>query len=475
MKFISLKITYKDITRYFRFDEPVTLIHSNTNSVGKSTLLRLLFYSLGYAIPGTKNIRFSNVVTEVVILNSNEDEIKILRKDDEIFILNEKYFLPEQFNEVLELIWETSNIDILNNVLGAIYLDQEKGWTLLNRGIVIGNIRFSLEQLIGGLDDRNWKDVEFEITAIKKELNKYQQMKSIYEYQQSVSKETTYIEAEDYIDKIYEEVNVLRFEENELSKQIDKINEIRINNKRFLKYVEDMKLLVETEDKSISIPVNSKTIVGFKDNQNYVIARKRILENQLRDIVNKKKKLEKELLLESEHMNIQSEIQKFDNEISKIIVNPTQLDNIISDLTRQLKEKKSYRELKIKNGNTVIDSLHNTILSYAKELNVDEYINANNDYIFTSDLKSLSGAILHKLVFIFKIAYIIEIEKVIDIKLPIVLDSPSGREVDQKNIKDIMIILNRDFQDNQIIIASIFDNYVFDNMNRIILKKRLFE
>jgi len=35
-------------------------------------------------------------------------------------------------------------------------------------------------------------------------------------------------------------------------------------------------------------------------------------------------------------------------------------------------------------------------------------------------------------------AYIIEIQKYIGITLPIVLDSPSGREVDQKNIEDLL-------------------------------------
>jgi hypothetical protein len=58
--------------------------------------------------------------------------------------------------------------------------------------------------------------------------------------------------------------------------------------------------------------------------------------------------------------------------------------------------------------------------------------------------------------------------------LPIILDSPSGKEVDQSNVKLMMDILKRDFADHQIVIASIF-HYDFDNVNVIEIKERLIE
>ena len=61
-----------------------------------------------------------------------------------------------------------------------------------------------------------------------------------------------------------------------------------------------------------------------------------------------------------------------------------------------------------------------------------------------------------------------------NIKLPILLDSPTGKEVDQENIKLMMNILKRDFSDHQIIIASIFE-YDFNNVNTIEIKNRLIE
>lgn len=58
--------------------------------------------------------------------------------------------------------------------------------------------------------------------------------------------------------------------------------------------------------------------------------------------------------------------------------------------------------------------------------------------------------------------------------MPIILDSPSGKEVDKKNISLMMEILKRDFSDHQIIIASIF-KYNFPAPNIIEIKNRLIE
>ena len=61
------------------------------------------------------------------------------------------------------------------------------------------------------------------------------------------------------------------------------------------------------------------------------------------------------------------------------------------------------------------------------------------------------------------------------ISLPILLDSPSGREVDKQNIEEIFKILKEDFNENQIILASIFDNYKLDEINVIEIKSGIFK
>ena len=85
----------------------------------------------------------------------------------------------------------------------------------------------------------------------------------------------------------------------------------------------------------------------------------------------------------------------------------------------------------------------------------------------------MSGAIFHKVVFAFKISYIKLIRQHTSICLPIILDSPSGREIKVENVNEIMAILSDDFSDHQIIIVSMYDNYSLPNENITELTDRL--
>lgn len=77
------------------------------------------------------------------------------------------------------------------------------------------------------------------------------------------------------------------------------------------------------------------------------------------------------------------------------------------------------------------------------------------------------------MVFDFKISYVKLIQEQTGVFLPIILDSPSGREVSLENVKEMMGILSEDFSDHQIIIASIYSNYNFDKKTIIEIKDRL--
>ena len=75
--------------------------------------------------------------------------------------------------------------------------------------------------------------------------------------------------------------------------------------------------------------------------------------------------------------------------------------------------------------------------------------------------------------FSFKLAYIKLIKEEYGIVLPIVLDSPSGREVKHTAVESMLKIIQRDFLDHQLIVASIHD-YDLKEKKIIELKERLF-
>ena len=71
----------------FPFDPQKTLITSKVNSVGKTSLLRMLLYSLGYKIPSTKGLNFNKMyfITEI---NINKIDYEFFRHNDNLKINN---------------------------------------------------------------------------------------------------------------------------------------------------------------------------------------------------------------------------------------------------------------------------------------------------------------------------------------------------------------------------------------------------
>ena len=79
-----------------------------------------------------------------------------------------------------------------------------------------------------------------------------------------------------------------------------------------------------------------------------------------------------------------------------------------------------------------------------------------------------------RLMFALRLECLTEVQKRLGFPLPIILDSPRGKEIDSHNINMMLDILKRDFVDNQIIIASIY-KYDLDNINEIEIRNRLIE
>ena len=187
--------------------------------------------------------------------------------------------------------------------------------------------------------------------------------------------------------------------------------------------------------------------------------------------------LQKEADAESEQLSfLQSEnmIDIFDKKIASVPMNIVAIEREIKRLEKALKAIRQEITTKTKADGSIIKSLYDNMVRFATALDVGNNETIANSYLFTSNLKELSGAVLHKTVFAFRLAYILEIQKKLGIKLPIILDSPSGKEVDLDNIQLMMEILKTEFADNQIIIASIF-KYDFDTVNLIEIKNRLIE
>jgi hypothetical protein len=476
MRFISIKIKHGLFEDKFDFSDDINIIHSDKNSVGKTTLLRVIIYSLGYQIPNMRGLNFSRLNLDAEIITDIGTKKHILRSGDYITVMDDigehGYSMPSDMCMLHRHIFGIKNDEVLENLLGAYYIDQEKGWTLLNRGKVIGGIQFTIEGLIRGLSNRTNDELKTRLTMVKRELQKYRQMLDVAKYQADINAHCENIVFDTPIDEVDMSLNIALGERKPLEEEIKRLKNVIAKNTSFKKYITNMQIRVLSPNGE-EVPVNESTIIGLKEDHEYLIAKRKMIEQQLTELSSKIERLQQRQTKENTLFEVQTAIQAFDAEVSKMEIDTIATNRIINQLDNERKSLEKAITESVKYNNPIITELHTVISGYAKELDVGEkYVRPNEDYIFTSDLKSLTGAIFHKIVFAFKMSYIKIIYNHTGVALPIVLDSPSGREVDNYNISGMMTILERDFNKHQIIIASIRE-YNFKSPHKIEISERL--
>lgn len=476
MRFVEFTLKEGFFQKTVKFSEIANIIYSQKNTAGKTTFLRTIFYAFGYPIPSTKGIKFDDMEFWLTI-ESNGKQYMLYRYNTYLSLDDGQeqldYSLPTDFYEIHAKLTGCNNKDILDNLIGASYMDQEKGWTLLNRGKVIGNISFNIESLVRGLGGKECDDELRQLEAVKRQLKKYEYMHSVAEYQKAIHEEGEDIEYDDPDEVINRRLEVLRAEREPVLDELKQIKSILRKNKVLAEYIADMKLTVQSSSGE-EIPVTRDTLVGFTDNNELLTARREMLTSELDDIDRKITALEKQKGKEEQLFKVQTIIEAFDSDIKKISVDAIATQRIIIQLKRERQKLQERIRSMTKQNNGVVLELHNCISTYAQELDVSEtYVSPNKDYIFTNDLKSLSGTILHKIVFSFKLAYIKLIKEKTGIVLPIVLDSPSGREVEHSTVESMLKIIQRDFSEHQLIVASIHD-YNLNDKKIIVFKDKLF-
>lgn len=477
MKILRTYLREGMFERNIEWDVGVNLVYSQKNTCGKTTLMRAMLYSLGYPVPNTKKIKFEKctIITEV---ENNLGKIYI-RRDGNYLRVNyadkeEIFTLPIEQTEFHKLLWGTDNQDLLDNIIGACYIDQEKGWTLLNRGKIIGNIRYNIEQLVRALSERECNKLLLNEKRLKLELKKYRQMLNIAQYKEEINEYKDELISESFNEELQKEKELLNYELSVQNKELKRIEGVLKKNESFRKYIENMKIRVRSSTGEV-IPVNQDTIIDMNEYLEMLVTKRRIVANEINSI---KRKIEDvSLKLSQDDGQIaffeeESQLVEFDRNIIKINVDAISIKNTIDKLTDELRDIRSAITEVTKKDNTIVDEMCKIILRYSNELNVE--VTNGTSYLFTRNLKELSGAVLHKLVFIYRLAAILSIEKYLGYKIPLLIDSPSGKEVDRENVNAMMKILSRDFSENQIIVASIYE-YDFSRIKKIVITDRLID
>lgn len=471
----SLKLV-EDNDSSFDIFNITNLIYSNKNSKGKSTYIRLLFYSLGYQVPSMYGLDFSKVKTEIVIeekgiiytLNRNDNFIDSYCENNG---LKYTYSLPNEHIALLQVIFNTDNVKILNNLLGILYVDQEKGWTLLNRGVVIGRLRFSVEELISGLSEVNCDKLIAKKKKLIEDEEKFLSMLDIDE----LSREIIEKNGEIFVTKEEEELEaknaLINLKIQNIKNSIKEIDSAIKNDENFFKFIDSMELQVVNN--GTIIDVTRENIQYSSDNIEYLRIRKSILSLELNNLLNEKIIVNNKLKqFYEDHNEINSlfgePIEKqIDRQLSRFNFDRVALQNLLDETRKQKKEINNQIKSILKTNNSYIQKIYNYVKKYAEILGVDNKISEKKDFIFTSDLKGLSGAVLQKMVISFKLAFLKVIEEKLGTKLFMVLDSPRGRELDEDNAIAILNLIKDELKENQIVVASIYKDIEYDNVIKI--------
>ena len=463
----SLKVFTEENEIFYKFGRN-TMIYSIHNSKGKTTLIRFILYALGYQIPATEGIgNFDNMEFEILIKN-NEQNFSINREKDIVKVKINKesleFKIPEQENELHCLIFGIENDTILNNLLAVFYIDQEKGWTLLNRGKIIGNIRFNIEEFIAGISNINIQNLISEKKVLNREIKKYRYIKNTIDINNEFNEDD-----DDTIEE-YEQVSMNELIQLQKEKQLElkKIkNEIKrleksiLKNSEFGKMIENYGLIIEYQGQEIQLTRNN--LFDFDRNQNLMKIKIQDLKLQLNKINKEQDKIIEQINNKNTLFQTEDLLETMQRNIEKLGIDISKIDKII----RQLNNKRNTINNDIKNKlvfkNDQLKEYYDIIYRYSKELGIEGYISDNSPkYVLMNKLKGLSGRVLAQMSFVFKLSYIKAIENAFNVCLPIIMDSPRTKELSEESTNQMMEILKRDFSNHQIITASIYKNKVID-------------
>lgn len=463
------------------FSNKVNLIFSKRNSVGKTTLLRLILYGLGYDIPNTRKMKFNRCVVQIglrldsgqciTLLRENKDWIE-LKKGSE----NRVYTLPEQRAEIHGILFHTKSRDLLNNILGIFYVDQEKGWTLLNRGKVIGDNHFNIDELIRGLSEIDCSDLIMQRDRLEDKIRRYMSLLEIAEYHDELRNSQT--ENESYDENIKIQLATLGAQKRIIQTELQRVDQVLSENQEVNEFISQMKLMVKLQNGE-KIALTKNNVIGLNDSIQLLVTRRKFFSNKLAKINEKLMELSRKqdsASIEQKLFHSQNQIEIVERQLSQLSIDSTMIRSKAEQTKKELKQIKEKIANITRMRNKYAERVSQYLIYFAKKLGLDDDNKLTDKYIYTSNLKELSGAMLHKMSFAFKLAYLKVIQEKLKITLPIILDSPRGREVDQENAEVMMKLLKEEFSQNQIIIASIFQYKTFqNNCNIIELKNKLIE
>ena len=359
---------------------------------------------------------------------------------------------------LLSEILDNKNYDLLSELLGTFYIDQESGWVVFNRGKVIGKQEYNIDRLIyslSGLDDSIFKKKK----RVESEIRTNQDLMRCSKTQSELG---DYDEVDHHISdevvKLRQKIDILEFDLKEHRKNKQIYEDIIRGNNEVIKLIDSLQLkIIHNGD---CIPITRENIVGYRDSRDMykalVFQEESIISGMVSEIYILKDSL-KELLINEEtdtalySKGIRRAI-KIDGKAVKTNLNLLKEDKkIIESSIKEVVSDKKYK-----------DYLNEKLVEYSEILDVSDLLK-NDKLILDSKFEKITGTKKQKLILAYRCAALTIVSDYLGVKLPLILDS-INRETDEENIKSILSFLDG-MEGHQIILSSILDVPSYNKIN----------
>lgn len=434
-----------------------TSYFSDSNSTGKTTLLRSILYGLGFDIPNTPNVAYDEYCFKLSVVVRKK--VFDLERRGSLFVVDGKPFdLPAERTLVHSVLFGESNADILNNILGTFYIDQDYGWTIVGYGHFGGSNMYNLSSLLDGLNHFDDNGLKNEIANISKEIKKYRFIES------AVEKRNEFLETESgdivkneptfEVDELKRTLSEVEFKLNKVNNDITNIEAALRKNRRFSSYVSEMNLSVMDPESGNIVPINESTLCDLPDLNESLKYRKLILQGEREKLKQQKINILARIPKYESIVSIKSEADKFLSDINGVDLNG------LKTIILQLENEKRKKTETLKQLQSTTNLWINKFLDYVKTFslflgNIPEEYYSSTKYIYMKKRPTLSGAMLHQVSLCYHLSAVKICEEKIGVSLPLIIDSPAGREVVEETMNNTLLLLKKYFSKNQIIFATI--------------------
>ena len=447
----------------YEFKNKTLITSKGENSRGKTTLIRFILFSLGFNVPLTDGMNSQDFKTNIEFTN-NGTKFIVKRENSNIEVFRDNLPISNEGNHYLLNVFSIKNYEELDNILGCFYIDQEKGWTLLNRGRIIGKRSFNIERFVSFINQLT--DVQDKIKKnerIEIENKKIKILEDIKSLKEEMDSTNSFIETKN-IAELNRDISLINSKISSLKHEKNSLNNLLKEHLKFIKRLSLLQLKVKVDDKVH--PLTTENVIGFDIDDKFILLEIKDIDNQIDIATKNKKSLEEKL----EYIQEKQSIDGIDTTISKINISDSNLGELLTKKNKNFEIKRKNKKFIKENLDNNINEIWEIMRIILKELNVSkEYIEKN--IIFRNRLSGISGTQLHKLTFALKLSLLVIIKEKLGIEVPFIIDSPRSGEVNEETANKMLELAKSRLSGSQIIISSVYDDFTLNFEKKIILGK----